>query len=1103
MQGSLAQSNPIKFNLVTGNNGEALGQINAITQDPSGYMWFSGPHKGCIYRYDGTRMISYYPDSLDENSLGDNHPETIYADNTGMIWTGFFDDGLDQYNPSTGIFRHYKNDPKDPGSLSAGMVSVILRDRKGTLWVGTKNGLDRLDEKTGHFIHYRNEPGNPASLSNNYVRALYEDRKGVLWIGTGFEFDPLTPYEGGLNRMEPDGTFKRFMHDPKNPNSLANNKVRAIYEDSRGRFWIGTAGSDGLYTLDREKDIFTRYLYNPAKPEELSRPPLNNEYDPITFIREDGSGAIWIGTNSSGINRYDTASRKITHFESSNGYPDNGCFTAYTSRDGVLWLGSYEETPFLYRVDPSLKIIKETNLGSAVNCILEDKHHFLWMGVKGKGLVQYDQNKNEIHRYEKDDPDSIDLRNIEIATLFQSHADTLWLNTSRGIIIFNIPTGKFSRILYKLKPDSSPEPFTTRQISQTIQDKSSLKWFATSKGLYSYNQSDLSLKKYLPDAKDGNSISSANINFLAEDSTGDIWIATVPKGPGINRLNKSTGRFTHYLDEIYTFTLFQDAEKTVWAGTAHGLYRYDRAKDLFFPFFDPQSELGRTVINGIQEDDLKNLWVTSEFAVVKLDADRLHYFIYGRKYGLRTSNLSFAGICKTSHGEILIGSKKGFYTFSPTDTTGDSRPPRIVITNFFINNQLIFSGKRSPLRIPIEETQEIHLEYNQNILSFRYAVMDYHAPEAIRYYTMLENYDDVWREVIGDKMATFINVPPGQYTFRVKSFNIDGIKSEKAISIIIDPPWWKTWWAYGFYGLLVILFSFLMNRVLRERAVAHERQKAQVKELAQAKEIEKAYTELKATQAQLIQSEKMASLGELTAGVAHEIQNPLNFVNNFSEVNKELLEEMNEEIAKGNMDQVRVIAKSITDNEEKIMHHGKRADAIVKGMLQHSRAGSGQKEPTGLNALVDEYLRLAYYGLRAKDKSFQAKMITEFDETIGNVEMIPQDMGRVFLNLFNNAFYAVSERAKMAVSGYEPTISVTTKRLQDKIEICVKDNGMGISQKVIDKIFQPFFTTKPTGQGTGLGLSMSYDIIKAHGGEWKVDGNEGSGAEFRVLIPYS
>jgi signal transduction histidine kinase len=244
----------------------------------------------------------------------------------------------------------------------------------------------------------------------------------------------------------------------------------------------------------------------------------------------------------------------------------------------------------------------------------------------------------------------------------------------------------------------------------------------------------------------------------------------------------------------------------------------------------------------------------------------------------------------------------------------------------------------------------------------------------------------------------------------------------------------------------------------------------------------------------------MASLGELTAGIAHEIQNPLNFVNNFSEVNKELLIEMKDEMNKGNLEEAHAIAKDIIDNEEKINHHGRRADAIVKGMLQHSRSSSGVKEPTDINALADEYLRLSYHGLRAKDKSFNATIKTDFDETIGNINIVPQDIGRVVLNLINNAFYVVDEKKRQNKNGYEPTVSVSTKRNNDKVEISVKDNGNGVPQKVLDKIFQPFFTTKPTGQGTGLGLSLSYDIVKAHGGEIKVNTNEGEGTEFIITI---
>jgi C4-dicarboxylate-specific signal transduction histidine kinase len=269
----------------------------------------------------------------------------------------------------------------------------------------------------------------------------------------------------------------------------------------------------------------------------------------------------------------------------------------------------------------------------------------------------------------------------------------------------------------------------------------------------------------------------------------------------------------------------------------------------------------------------------------------------------------------------------------------------------------------------------------------------------------------------------------------------------------------------------------------------------------QKEELEQTLEELKATQTQLIQSEKMASLGELTAGIAHEIQNPLNFVNNFSEVNTELIAEMKTEIDKGNIEEVKAIANDIADNEQKINHHGKRADAIVKGMLQHSRTSTSVKEPASINALADEYLRLAYHGLRAKDKVFNSTMKTAYDESIPNINIIPQDIGRVFLNLYTNAFYAVTEKKKQMADGYEPTVSVITRKTGQKVLICVKDNGNGIPQKSLDKIFQPFFTTKPTGQGTGLGLSLSYDIVKAHGGEIKVDTKEGEGSEFIIQLP--
>ncbi len=324
-------------------------------------------------------------------------------------------------------------------------------------------------------------------------------------------------------------------------------------------------------------------------------------------------------------------------------------------------------------------------------------------------------------------------------------------------------------------------------------------------------------------------------------------------------------------------------------------------------------------------------------------------------------------------------------------------------------------------------------------------------------------------------------------------------------------------WLIGFgtYALIQNNKERKQRRKEEEQVRAAEIRKAELEHLvvartteltAQKEELEKTLAELKSAQTQLVHSEKMASLGELTAGIAHEIQNPLNFVNNFSELSLELAQELKEEIEKPEMDTAQVLdlARDLAQNQEKINHHGKRAANIVTAMLQHSRTSTGKKEPTDLNVLADEYLRLAYHGLRAKDKNFNAGMVTDLDPAIDKVQIIPQDFGRVLLNLINNAFYAVTQRKNQAPEGYEPTVTVSTRLLQsDMVEIRIQDNGTGIPKDLKAKIFQPFFTTKPTGQGTGLGLSLAFDIVtKGHGGTMEVESAEGQGTTFVIRLPH-
>lgn len=398
------------------------------------------------------------------------------------------------------------------------------------------------------------------------------------------------------------------------------------------------------------------------------------------------------------------------------------------------------------------------------------------------------------------------------------------------------------------------------------------------------------------------------------------------------------------------------------------------------------------------------------------------------------------------------------------------------------------------------------VEMKDNSYRFEFAAPQYEEEKKTKYQTYLEGFDADWVDWNDNTFKEYTNLPPGPYTFRVRAMAVTGrISEEAAYSFVVLPPWYATWWAYLLYvlvigGLITAIVKWRSRKLKAENRILEQR----VNERTAA--LERSLSDLKSTQSQLVHAEKMASLGELTAGIAHEIQNPLNFVNNFSEVSEELIEEMKEEIDRGNYDDVKVISDDLKENLGKIKFHGKRADGIVKSMLQHSRKDSGKKELADINQVADEYLRLSYHGLRAKDKSFFADFHLDADPSLPKVEVIPQEIGRVLLNLINNAFYAASEKKKLLeesgnLGDFKPKVWVITKNGSDGVTISIRDNGNGIPDDIKSKIFQPFFTTKPAGSGTGLGLSMSYDIItKGHQGKLEVESKTGEFTEFTIFL---
>jgi signal transduction histidine kinase len=616
------------------------------------------------------------------------------------------------------------------------------------------------------------------------------------------------------------------------------------------------------------------------------------------------------------------------------------------------------------------------------------------------------------------------------------------------------------------------------------------------------------------------------------DQQGNIWIST-PRG-GINEIDPMTWTI-RYLNNAPLKVLNQrplqlDNAGNMWIGTKTGVYIADLKNQKLISLSTPQGLIDNVVISMVKHGNqmyagtAKGISVITPPAGPISDGKNWKVESFGKLYGLN----------KVTDGvETDLVTKDGTYWWGDAGLTlldltkKDHFIPTVHITGINIMEvQEHFTGRRpsvsnsmawetvtGPDNMPVN----LQLPYNQNYMQFEFSSLNLASHDTVWYKYRLIGADKNWCEgTLTNLSKNYFNLAAGKYIFEVISKSTDnGWSKSTLLTFTINPPWWQTWWAYVLYVVLLAgsIWGFSHYRslqLIKDKRTLEHKVHVRTEEVRQQKEeietqrddLDKAFRELKETQSQLVQREKMASLGELTAGIAHEIQNPLNFVNNFSEVSAELVDEMDEELNKGDIEEAKAIGVDLKQNLEKIRHHGKRADAIVKGMLQHSQSGSGAKEPTNINSLADEYLRLSYHGLRSKDKSFNAEMVTHFDEKLPLINVIPQDIGRVLLNLFNNAFYAVNQKSKTAGEGYKAEVSVSTSLKNGQVVIKVKDNGVGIPDAIKEKIMQPFFTTKPTGEGTGLGLSLTYDmVVKGHGGSISVDTKESSYTEFTVSLP--
>jgi signal transduction histidine kinase/ligand-binding sensor domain-containing protein len=1104
----------------TTDHGLALDNITSSLLDASGNLWF-GTWGGGISRFDGMSFTNFNT----AHGLSNNLVHCLAQDDEGNIWIGTEGGGVS-------IFDGYAfNIITTLQGLASDVVYGITPDSNGNMWIATGGGGASKYDGTSFFTYDR---GN--GLTSNSILKIAVEKNGQIWFATGNY--GVTMYDGT--------SFHHFTTEE----GLADNAVNCITVDSSGSIWFGTrAGGVSKYQGKSQlggKGIFTNYTID----DGLGHPE-------VWKIIEDRQGNLWFATGGGGISRYD--GKQFTNFTVSQGLPEKVVYTITEDRSGNIWAGTAGGGVTLFYGSAFRVYTMQQGLGAnGVYGITEDDAGNLWFGTNGGGVSKYDGKA--ITTYSIDQG----LAHPLVISSYKDSKGRLWFGTGGGGVslyqegsdglrnatftTYNIQNGLQNNVVYAI-----------------IEDDVGNLWFGTGgDGLVKFDGNIMPVAQAGFTAFTTAQGLAGNIVYsLFEDSKGNIWIGTA--GGGVSKFDgKSFSNYTtaHGLSNDIVWGILEDKAGALWFATqGGGVSRFDGTT---FSALTTREGLVDDNAYDLLEDNEGNIFIGTNqgFTVVPAHAlplpvskmqPYLEYYNTAFGYPMRDVN---KGIFLDSQGKIWAGSgssKTALISFDYQTFEKKKLKPNARIKNIRINDKAISWSSLLPadLRqgetdyanayvvdeirtlgkvLSVNERQSLQQEMKsvrfsgigrfenipENLIlpySLNNVTIDFGADELARanlieYTYILEGYNRNWSPTIKKTTATFGNIREGDYTFKVMA-RYTGPSEEAAkawsevavYSFTVLPPWYRSWWAFTLYGIFFLLGIRRVHVFQQARTIRKERERAQQKELEQAREIEKAYTELKSTQAQLIHAEKMASLGELTAGIAHEIKNPLNFVNNFSEVNKELLAEMKEEMDKGNLTDAKEIANDVIANEEKINHHGKRADTIVKGMLQHSRTSSGQKEPTDINALCDEYLRLGYHGLKAKDQTFNASFHFEPDDTLPLVNLVSQDIGRVLLNLINNAFFAVDEKKKQTDGDFEPTVTVVTKNGKDFVEITVKDNGNGISQSLLDKIFQPFFTTKPTGQGTGLGLSLSYDIVKAHSGKLKVETTEGEGSFFIIELP--
>jgi signal transduction histidine kinase/ligand-binding sensor domain-containing protein len=1092
-----AQTWNLKFEHLTTKDGLSQSSITCIIQDRKGFIWF-GTQDG-LNEYDGYNFTIYRHDPLDTSTISGNSVTAILEDRNGNLWIGS-EGGLDLFKISENIFIHYKHEESDNNSLSNNNVISIIEDYDGNLWIGTNGGgLNHFEKNTESFTHYKHDEGNLKSISSNDVYTVFEDSKKNLWVGS---------WHGDLDLYDREQqTFRHYFYRNK---KLSNNIIRDILEDRDGKLWICTHG-DGLYKMvysGNDKYEFDHYCHDVKDINSLSG-------DAVYTILEDSQGRLWIGTENEGLNIFNKEDNRFIHYRSDvlneNSLSHNSIWSFLEDKTGNVWIGTFAGGINMvpryggyfshYKNNPGVNNSLSNN---AVTSFCEDSRHNFWIGTDGGGLNLFNREKGTFICY---DSRNSNLSSNSVLSVFEDSEGKLWVGTwGGGLNLFAPRTSSFTHYTKENTNLSSDNIFTI------FEDKRGVLWFgAFWGGISCFDRSRNTFINYTPDNSD---LSDNRIRVIAGDSYGMLWVGG---DLGLNMFNPETGKFIIYkheendvysLCEGWVLSILEANDSTLWIGTSGGLNKFNRGKQNFM-HYQVKDGLPNNTIKGIREDEKGNLWLSTNKGLSKFNPETGRFKNYDVSDGLQDNEFYQCSHYKSRQGEIFFGGVNGFNSFNPIDIIDNPYIPPVIITDFLIFNKPVSVGKDSPLQTLISEAQSIKMSYRHSVFSFEFAALNYISSRKNQYAYKLDGFDQDWNYIDTKHTANYTNIDPGEYTFRVKGSNNDGIWNEEgtSIQIIITPPFWGTWWFKSgiiiFAVFLISLIFYVKVSQIRRRNLTLERLvKERTKEIDEKNKIliqqaedlnksnkileerrqliEEQADELKAQRDLL--SEVNSVKDKLFSIIAHDLKNPFNTLKGFVDLIQTRYDDYTEQERKNMI--------SIIDKSTDLVYN------LLNNLLNWSRSQRGVihfvPEIVNIVDLVNENIEL--FEKQAENKNIKIESrISAKDISL----MIDKEMIHIVIrNILANAIKYTRVNGK---------IELNCTRENNNVIILVKDNGIGISMENKEKLFRNdiHFSTGGTNNetGTGIGLILCKELIEKHQGKIWIESELDQGTTIFVCLP--